>query len=126
MNEKTKKILIRVMAIILAVLMAGGTAYLFYLQHNGIGVAVEAYGLHLLHHPGALALMPETLAAAAPVMSLTRSESGLPGLFVHPREHENFACGGVLSYGGNEAVRLGKIRSEIGRSFEHGSVSSQS
>ena len=103
--------------------MAGRTANLFDLQDHGIRVAVEPDGLDLLHHAGAFALMPEVLAATAPVMGLTRGEGGLPGIFVHPGEHEHFAGGRILRHSGDKATGLGKVRREISRSIEHRSSS---
>ena len=70
-------------------------------------------GKTALHVAGAFSLVPQLLAAAAPVMGLACGKRGFPRLPVHPGQHEHFAGGSILGNGGNKTSGLGKIRSKV-------------
>ena len=91
--------------------MAGRAADLLDLEQHGVAVAVQADGKHFLYVPGRAALVPEFLAAAAPVMGLAGFQGTFPGFFIHIGQHEHFARGRVLRDGGDQS--LGKIGTEI-------------
>ena len=78
--------------------MAGRAADLLDLEQHGVAVAVQADGKHFLYVPGRAALVPEFLAAAAPVSHFTCFKSGIKCFFIHIRQHQYFVCLIILSY----------------------------
>src|SRR5581483_2666484 len=83
--------------------VAGGPGR-FDERDDRVRVAVVAQALNALHVAGALALVPELLARAAPEVRLAGLARPLQRLLVHVGEREHLACAGVLDDAGDESV----------------------
>lgn len=84
--------------------MAGGIANLVDFQQQCVSIAVKIDGLEFLNIPAFLTLAPEFFSAAAVVADASGTEGFLPGVFVHPRHHENITGFGILSDCGDEGI----------------------
>lgn len=93
--------------------VASGTANLFDLEQNRIGVAVDIDFSHMLHMAARFPLLPEPTAAAAVVDRLASGKRLPPGCAVHVGKHQHFAAGNVLGDRGNEGLVTGKIGAVI-------------
>jgi hypothetical protein len=85
---------------------AGFVAQLGDAEQQHVVVAVHADVVHLLHVAGLLALVPQALAAAAPVDRLAALGRGGQGLAVHPGEHQHVAAAPFLRDDGHQAVAV--------------------
>src|SRR5215218_1911725 len=83
--------------------VAGG-AHLLHLHEQGVGVAVERRGSHVLHVPRGVALAPVLLAGSRPEGHAPFGEGAAHGLAVHPAEHQQLARVPLLDDGGHQPV----------------------
>src|SRR6266508_5307618 len=75
-------------------------------HENGVVVAIEADFLDLLDVSGLLALAPQPVSRARPVMHLARLGGEVEGFAVHPGERQHLAAVAVLRDRRHEAVGL--------------------
>ena len=79
-------------------------------QQQGILVAIGGDLLHGKPMAGSLALEPELLARTAIEGGETALDGAAEGFFVHVSDHQDAAGTVVLHDGGDQAVRLSKIK----------------
>src|SRR5207302_10309753 len=94
-------------ALVEAALAAGvarDAAHLLDDQQDAVAVAVEADLAHSLHVPRTLALAPELVARARPVMRAIGLHRPRQRLAIHPGERQHAVRRGVLRNRGHEAV----------------------
>ena len=97
--------------------VAGGSADLLDLEDHSIFIAVNEDLVDDLDVAGAFALVPQLLAGAGEVDTVTGFQSFVPGLFVDVGEHEDLSGLVILGDGGNQTAAFGKIK------FYHMSIS---
>src|SRR5690606_18694674 len=88
----------------LAAGVAGDAADLLDLQHDHVGVAVQAQLVELLHMAGFLALAPQLAARARPVDGAAFLDAQAQGFAVHPGHHQDAASLVVLGDRRHQAV----------------------
>src|SRR5690348_12980947 len=88
----------------LAAGMAGDAAHLLDDQQDRVAIAIEADLAHPLHVARLLALAPQLVPRARPVVCLARVAGERQCVTVHPRERQHAMRRGVLSDRGREAV----------------------
>src|SRR4029079_6528095 len=84
--------------------MAGDASHLLDPEQDGVGVAVDADLLHLLHVPGFLALAPQLVARAGEVDRLLLLDGPLQRLAFHPGDVEDLSRRRILGHDGHQLV----------------------
>src|SRR3569832_2477703 len=79
---------------------------MFDFEQHHIIVAIEADFTDVLHMAGFFALAPQFVARARPVHPAQCACRFFKSLAVHPRHHEDFSTGGILSDRRDEPMRI--------------------
>src|SRR5690625_928476 len=77
--------------------MTSNPTHLFYLQKQGVLVAIDADLTHLLRMTGLLALMPQALPGAGPIDRFAAATGFRQRLTVHPGEHQQLTARMILN-----------------------------
>ena len=80
--------------------VAGGFSDLFHFEQDTVTVAVQENFFHDLFTAGTFALPPEFSAASRPVNRPSSIRRRVPGLLIHPGQHQHFTGSGILGNGG--------------------------
>ena len=86
--------------------VAAGVAGDFDAEPDGVLVVIDAQFEHFLHEAAGCALVPEHLAAAAPVMGLAGADGFLQRFLVHIAHHQHFAAVGGGGDADDQAVAV--------------------
>ena len=85
---------------------AGAVAGDTHAQQNGILIVVNAYFDDLLNQAACRTLVPETLAASAPIVCLTGHDGLCQRLLVHVSQHQYITGSVVRRNAGEETVAV--------------------
>lgn len=83
-------------------------------NEEGIPIAVQRYGFHVLHVAGGVSLTPKFVAGSGPVRRAAIGERAVEGFVVHPPHHEHLLRFVVLN---NRAHQARSVTFELPRNF---------
>ena len=83
-----------------------GRPHLDHLGQDGIAVAVDGQGFHILAVPGCVPLAPQLPAAAAVISHPAGPQSFFKGFLCHVGQHEDLPCFVILGHHGDHPVTV--------------------
>lgn len=80
-----------------------GSACLFDSEQDGICITVDPCFDHLLYMTTGVSFLPKLISASAEIGGSSGTQGSIPGVAIHPREHQDRSVIGILRDRGEES-----------------------